>query len=163
MGSLNICQEDFSPMQIRSLTPWTQRQTIASDTSLASRLVDGLLDAMLSRGWSSTAIFHVQLAYEEAIVNAIVHGNGGQADKTVEIAFHCDAHQVQIVIADQGPGFDPCQIPDPRQSDRLDQPGGRGLLLMQEVMCEAIYNVRGNQLTLIKRRSAKPGSSSGPE
>ena len=105
------------------VSPWTSLQTIPSDTAIGSELVHSLLAEMLERDWPSVELFHVQLAYEEAIVNAIVHGNRGAADKTVEVQMTCDRDSVWIQITDQGAGFDPAAVPDPTQGELL---GGAG-------------------------------------
>lgn len=129
---------------------WTLHQEIPSDTSIGSSLIDGLLDTMTGRGWSQHALFQVQLAYEEAIVNAIRHGNRFDDDKTVAVEMKCDDDRVWIQITDQGDGFDPKSVPDPRQDELLDVPGGRGVLLIDQIMSEVKYNARGNQVTMVK-------------
>jgi serine/threonine-protein kinase RsbW len=152
--NLILSAESFV-MQTRHVSPWTSRQTIPSDTAIGSELVHSLLAAMAERDWPSVELFHVQLAYEEAIVNAIVHGNRAAADKTVQVEMTCDGDSVWIQITDQGAGFDPAAVPDPTQDDLLEAPGGRGVLLITEVMSEVTYNERGNQVTLKKTRSAE--------
>ncbi|MCA9137867.1 MAG: ATP-binding protein [Planctomycetales bacterium] len=129
---------------------WTLNQEIPSDTSFGSVLVDGLLDAMTERRWTEHALFQVQLAYEEAITNAIRHGNGCEASKSVNVEMKCDDYRVWIQITDQGDGFDPQSVPDPRQDELLEVPGGRGVLIIGQVMSEVRYNSRGNQVTMVK-------------
>ena len=115
---------------------WTFRREIVSDTSIGSALVTELLDVMMAREWPVDALFRTQLAYEEAIVNAIRHGNRCHPDKTVTVEMWCDGDRATIQITDQGDGFDPNAVPDPRQDDLLDAPGGRGMLLITEMMSE---------------------------
>lgn len=135
---------------------WTFRREIPSDTSIGSALVDALLDAMMQRDWPSGDLFRTQLAYEEAIVNAIRHGNRCDTDKIVIVEMSCDDDRVTIQITDQGEGFDPKDVPDPRQDDLLDAPGGRGVLLITEIMSEVTYSDRGNQITMIKIKGDAP-------
>ncbi len=142
-------------MKTRNVVRWSMSITIPSDTSVGCELINDLLEAMVEREWPSAELFHVQLAYQEAIVNAIVHGNRRAADKTVEIEMSCDHGQVRIQITDQGPGFDPQNVPDPRQEEWLEAPGGRGLLLMSEILSELMYNDLGNQVTLIKNKGGE--------
>jgi serine/threonine-protein kinase RsbW len=59
---------------------------------------------------------------------------------------------VQIVIEDMGPGFDPDELPDPRDEERLEIPGGRGVMLIRELMTEVEYNELGNRVTMRKLR-----------
>ncbi len=147
-------------MKTRNAALWSSRHIIPSDTSVGSALIDGLLEAMLERDWPASEQFHVQLAYQEALVNAVDHGNRRSPQKTVEIEMACDRRRIEIRITDQGDGFDPSDVPDPRQEALLEVPGGRGLLLIHEVMSEIKYNATGNQVTMTKRRgSAKQGQS----
>ncbi|XZE56705.1 ATP-binding protein [Planctomycetaceae bacterium SH139] len=131
---------------------WNFETTIPSDTAIGSALINDLVAAMESFGWQSDHVFRVQLAYEEAIVNAIRHGNKFAEDKTVDVRMHCDNAQVQIVIEDMGPGFDPDELPDPRDEERLEIPGGRGVMLIRELMTEVEYNELGNRVTMRKLR-----------
>lgn len=132
---------------------WNHSTTIPSDTAVGSGLISSLLDAMQQRGWPSDQMFRVQLAYEEAIVNAIRHGNRFAEDKTVDVSFRCDEEEIIIEITDMGCGFDPDSLPDPRAEDRLDIPGGRGVMLIQEMMTAVSYNDKGNRVTMRKLRT----------
>ena len=62
---------------------------------------------------------------------------------------------VRIVIEDEGPGFDPTDVPDPTDDDNLDKPSGRGLMLMRAFMTVIEYNEKGNRVLLEKARSAE--------
>jgi serine/threonine-protein kinase RsbW len=57
-----------------------------------------------------------------------------------------------ISVEDQGEGFDPENLPDPTDEDRLELPSGRGVLLIRAYMSEVEYNDRGNRLTMTYRR-----------
>jgi serine/threonine-protein kinase RsbW len=108
---------------------------------------------MANLAWPDKQIFHVRLALEEALVNAIHHGNGGDPRKAVRVWWEVRHDEVEIVIEDEGPGFDPTLVPDPRESANLDRPGGRGLLLMRAFLTTLSYNEQGNRVTLYKRRN----------
>ena len=60
----------------------------------------------------------------------------------------------EFVIRDEGRGFDPKDLPDPTDPLNMERPSGRGLLLMRTFMDDVAFNERGNQVTLVKRRSA---------
>ena len=60
-----------------------------------------------------------------------------------------------FIIRDEGPGFDPSKLPDPTDARNLGKPSGRGLLLIRTFMDEVGYNPSGNEIRLIKRRTAK--------
>lgn len=138
---------------------WCCEQEIPSDPAAGRPLIDQLLDQLSAQQWSERDIFGVQLAVEEALVNAIKHGNGFSAEKKVQ--FHCGLSDdlVRIVIVDEGPGFDPDRLPDCTDPDRLETPNGRGVMLMRAFMSRVEFNQRGNQVVLEKHRAA-PASSS---
>ena len=58
----------------------------------------------------------------------------------------------EFSVRDEGIGFDYRQLPDPTDPHNLEKPSGRGLLLMRTFMDDVVFNDRGNQVTLIKRR-----------
>jgi serine/threonine-protein kinase RsbW len=108
---------------------------------------------MANFAWSDKQIFHVRLALEEALVNAIHHGNGGDPTKAVRVWWDVRPDEVEAVIEDEGPGFDPSHVPDPCESENLDRPCGRGLLLMRAFLTTVSYNEQGNRVSLYKRRN----------
>ncbi len=99
---------------------WVFLKTIPSEMSIGSQLVEVLLEEMRRQNWPDFDVLRVQLAYEEAITNAIRHGNRHSPEKQVEVEFLCDPELVSVRILDQGEGFDPGAVPDPRDEDLLE-------------------------------------------
>jgi serine/threonine-protein kinase RsbW len=117
--------------------------------------VADLLDYLQRTGWSDREVFGIHMAVEEALVNAIQHGNREDPAKTVHVSYRATAHKLRIEITDEGPGFRPADVADPRCGELLCEPHGRGLLLMRAYMSKVEYLGRGNQLVMEKRRSRK--------
>jgi CheY-like chemotaxis protein/anti-sigma regulatory factor (Ser/Thr protein kinase) len=117
------------------------------------------------------------IALEEALVNALYHGNmevqsglmeesheayyalveersqqSPYKDRRIEVTLTISAAEAKIRIRDEGPGFDPASLPDPTDPVNLEKVSGRGLLLMRTFVDELFFNDRGNEVTLIKRR-----------
>ncbi|WP_446224475.1 anti-sigma factor antagonist [Nocardia sp. IBHARD005] len=93
------------------------------------------VDAALSTLWPDTVIANrMTLAVHEAIVNAVRHGNRGIPLATAEITLRVIGDELVVEISDQGPGFDPAQVPNPRLPAALRLPHGRGVLLMRTAM-----------------------------
>jgi len=139
---------------------------------------------------NETDQIRVSVALEEALMNAIVHGNlevssrlrekpdGSYeqlirqrrrqpefASRRVHVACQIDRHSARICIRDEGRGFDVGSLPDPRDPERLALASGRGVLLMRSFMDEVSYNDVGNQVTLVKhnprsRNGVVPGTPS---
>ena len=95
--------------------------------------------------------FGVRLSLEEALVNAIKHGNRMEPDKKVYIACELTEDEVTVVIEDQGDGFKLEEVPDPTDDENLEKPGGRGIMLIRSFMNGVAYNERGNRLTMLKK------------
>ncbi|MGW6729180.1 ATP-binding protein [Nocardia sp. NPDC055029] len=92
-----------------------------------------------------SAVWPIELAVHEAVVNAIEHGGAGIPDATVGITLDIEDDELLIEISDQGPGFDPDTVPDPRLPDSVLRASGRGVLLMRAVVdsLEAAHGPNG--------------------
>ena len=109
-----------------------------------------ILAALAAGGFSQDDIFAVHLALEEAFLNAVKHGNRMDPTKKVTIEYLVDREKVEIRMTDEGPGFDPRHIPDPRVGENLYRPEGRGLLLIRSYMHTVEYSERGNSLRMVR-------------
>lgn len=128
---------------------------IPSDTSRGSEVQEQILAVLEERAFPSKDLFGVKLALEEALVNAIKHGNGLDPSKSVTVRAEIDDVRVVITVEDEGPGFDPSDVPDPTEDDNLDKPSGRGLMLMRAFMTNIEYNDKGNRVVLEKHRTSE--------
>jgi serine/threonine-protein kinase RsbW len=130
-----------------------RRLVIPSDVREARKIEDLILGEVDRYEYDESAVFGIKLALEEGLNNAIKHGNGGDPDKTVEVDFEVDARRVEVAIADQGPGFDPDDVPDPTADENLEKPSGRGIMLMRHYMDEVQYEQGGTRLRMLKRNT----------
>lgn len=128
--------------------------TIPSDLGEARRVQELIADALQTNGYTEHDTFAIKLALEEALVNAIKHGNQLDPDKQVFVVFNVTAERFDIRITDEGAGFNPEDVPDPTAIENLERPCGRGLLLMRGFMTEVEYHGRGNVVTMAKVREA---------
>ncbi len=97
--------------------------------------------------------------------NAIEWGHRKNADLPLRITYRIDPEAVTLVIKDQGPGFDPQDVPHAAREDdpigHLDirtelgiREGGFGIMLARGLVDEFRYNDKGNEVTLVKRFEA---------
>jgi len=128
---------------------------IPSETSQGREIQERIIGLLESRSYPDRDLFGVRLALEEALVNAIKHGNGMDPSKQVRVDCTFDEDRVTIVIEDEGPGFDVVSVPDPTSEENLDKPGGRGIMLMRSFMSRVEYNDSGNRLLLEKIRATE--------
>ncbi len=131
--------------------------TIASDPSEVQRIQDHIEGQLKQHQFEDRDIFSIRLALEEALVNAIKHGN--QLDRTKKVHIRCAIKEdrFEIGIADEGPGFDPQDVPDPLCEENLERPCGRGLFLIRHYMTNVTYHAPGNRLTMFKLRKTLNG------
>jgi serine/threonine-protein kinase RsbW len=123
---------------------------IPSDTGEARRVQDEIERLIRGGRASDQEVFSVRLALEEALVNAIKHGNQMDRAKRVFISYRVVGDRLDVRITDEGPGFDPADVPDPTAIENLERPCGRGLMLMKHYMTEVAYNERGNSVDMSK-------------
>ncbi|PQO29378.1 ATP-binding protein [Bremerella cremea] len=132
---------------------WSYVETIPSDTAEGQRLIKELLTQLEKAEWASHDSFGIHLAAEEAIVNAIKHGNKQDPNKSVHVDIRVGKEEVLIHITDEGPGFNPEAVPDPTLDENLDIPSGRGVMLIKAYMTDVQYNEQGNSVRMTKTRS----------
>ncbi|MCI0638843.1 MAG: ATP-binding protein [Gemmataceae bacterium] len=129
---------------------------IPSDPLEARRVQEAIEQQLRSARFEDKEIFSIKLALEEALVNAIKHGNQMDRAKSVRIRYRIDPTRFDIHIADEGKGFDPEDVPNPMDPENLERPCGRGLLLMRHYMTEVVYHPPGNCLSMCKIRNGRP-------
>src|SRR5438128_1347966 len=88
-------------------------------------IVETVVAAMISAGYRENDIFDLRLALEEAILNAVKHGNRSDPAKRVLVRFSVSPERVLAEVEDQGLGFDPARVPDPTSEENLDRSCGR--------------------------------------
>src|SRR5260370_28055547 len=99
----------------------------------------------------------VELALREALGNAVVHGNGIDAHKLVQVRCECELREgVSIIVTDQGQGFDPKAVPNPLAVERLEAEHGRGIHLMKLAMDEDSFERGGTEVHMRKGPARNP-------
>jgi serine/threonine-protein kinase RsbW len=131
------------------IVPFTE-VIIPSDASEARRIQEEIEQQIAALKVSEQEIFSVRLALEEALVNAIKHGNQMDRSKKVRVVYRFLLDRLEIHITDEGTGFDPEDVPDPTAVENLERPCGRGLMLMRHYMTEVVYSLRGNSVSMTK-------------
>jgi serine/threonine-protein kinase RsbW len=89
---------------------------------------------------------NIMLAIEEAVKNAIVHGNKIDGQKKVIITFQRKKDGLSFIIEDEGEGFNHQNIPNPIDSEDVS---GNGIFLMRSLADKLNFNAKGNQVELV--------------
>lgn len=109
-------------------------------------------------GLDEDARHWVNVAVRESVINAIKHGNRNDTGKRVHVEFapiEADSPQgVVIRVRDEGPGFDPEEVPDPLAPENLLKGSGRGIFLIRSFMDEMVLQRAaegGMEMVMVKR------------
>ncbi len=129
-----------------------ERLILESRLEEIKRAEKNLLAQAAQHGFNESDRFALKLSLEEALTNAIKHGNRYDADKTVQVSFLFDDDSVTITVRDQGQGFNPDQIPDCRLDENLEKISGRGIMLIHAYMSDVKFSNGGRCVTMVKKR-----------
>ncbi|MCL2305915.1 MAG: ATP-binding protein [Planctomycetaceae bacterium] len=132
---------------------WSHKCNFGSSMVVAHTVMGEVLQQLAQRGWGERDLFAVEMALEEAFANAVHHGNHDDPEKKISFSCQLSENLVRFQIEDEGEGFDPDFVPDPRDSDHLDQVSGRGVCLIFNFMSRVTYSECGKQVTLEKDRT----------
>lgn len=138
-----------------SENPGYRSLVISSTKAAAAEACKELLADVEANDYAREDVFAIHLALDEAVVNAVLHGNRLDPDKQVRLEWQVTAEKFEISVADSGQGFKPCQVPDPRSAENLEKPSGRGVLLMRSYMDVVEFNDSGNCVHMVKYKSKK--------
>lgn len=147
---------------------------LENDNTLVAPLIGFLQEIMVN--WDQSERIRIGIALDEALVNALFHGNLEvssdlredddtayydlikqrakelpYSDRRVHVNAKITADEIFIRIRDEGPGFDPTKLADPTDPENLEKLSGRGLLLIRTFMNEVTHNDKGNEITMIRR------------
>ena len=155
------------------------RFLLSNDPHRVQPLISHLQDHLTMMNLVDKAgLIRVGTALHECLINAMEHGNleltsdlresehskayRSLVDERRQLQPYCDRHvlvtarfsrqEAAFVIRDEGRGFDPAKLPDPRDPANLQKCSGRGLFLIRTFMDEVRFNDTGNEITMIKRR-----------
>src|SRR5271163_3292044 len=135
--------------------------TLESSLDSVNRVEQTAEELARKAGLEEEEIYRVAMAVREAAVNAVLHGNAYDPEKSITASFENTGDSLVIRIADQGKGLDPDTLPDPLAPENLLRGSGRGIFLIRSFMDEVHFKLLhpGTELTLIKHLgTAQTGS-----
>lgn len=130
-----------------------RRLTIPSSMQMVRRAEEMTEEVIKWVGLSGEDEECVCMAVMEAVVNAILHGNHQDPAKRVDLEFDVQEGVIVITVRDQGIGFDPNAVPDPRAPENLLKSSGRGILMIRACMDEVEIrpSKEGTEVRMVKR------------
>ena len=168
--------DHFDERIVQVTTNTRYRFVIDNDPSLIAPLVDRVQQGMIGMQLCSPAQrMHIGVALEEALINAMYHGNlelpphrlaeirqllheGKKSDlvemrrqqspyqeRRIQVAADFNRQRAQFVVGDEGKGFDTAAA---LAAPDIDAASGRGLVLIQTFMDEVVFNASGNEMRM---------------
>ncbi len=123
---------------------------IPSDFAASRDVQTRVMQDVVDCGFDEESTFAIRIALEEAIVNAIRHGNRLDPAKRVRVESAVSRRGVEISVEDDGPGFERGHIPDPTAEENLCRPSGRGILLIESYMDAVRWERDGRRVHMTK-------------
>lgn len=125
--------------------------TLPGDRTAVTPVVERIMKVVTEMGCADGKEAEVELAVQEAIANAVVHGCKEDPERMVQVSVGCDEQRgMIIVVRDPGPGFDPQQVPSPLLGQNIFASGGRGIYLINQLMDEVRFEKGGTEIWMRK-------------
>jgi len=145
-GAIQRCEFKSDDLILRFET------VLPGDVLQIAPAVAGVMQLVRMMGCAAGKETDVELALQEALANAVVHGCKGDPAKTVQFCVTCDETRgMLIVVRDPGPGFDPAEIPSPIRGQQIYSTHGRGIYLINQLMDEVRFDKGGTEIIMRKR------------
>jgi len=109
---------------------------IPSSTDYLAEVDQYLEEKFASAGVDDSIRTDIAISVSELVNNAIIHGNGSDESKEVDIRFSVTSSKLRIVVCDQGKGFDLKQVDNPIDDDNLMREVGRGIFIVKNFVNE---------------------------
>ena len=139
---------DFDPEKLSLRV----RVTLAADRKAVDPVVAQVMEAVREMKCANGKEGAIELALQEALANAVVHGAKEDPSKTVECIVACDEQRgILIIVRDPGEGFDPKTIPNCTVGENLYSNHGRGIFLINQLMDEVKFRKNGTEIHMVKR------------
>lgn len=97
------------------------------------------------------SVFAIRISLEEALINAMKHGNHFDRTKKVRVDANISSKRAEIRVHDEGAGFDRCRVPDPTAEENLQRLHGRGILLIESYMDEVDWCDGGRCIRMVRK------------
>ena len=139
-------------MKMTSDSTFQLREKLPSEFKQVSPFVDRIFKELSQRSLKEDLNFKIKLALEEALTNAMRHGNSLKASRKVDVCVTMDSQTILLEVHDEGRGFNAKSVPDPTKKGYAENiPGGRGIFLMQQLMDHVEFYDGGRGVRMLKQ------------
>lgn len=130
------------------MTKLSKRLKIESVMANMRKVENAIDEITASLGIKADDYGKILVATLEAVNNAITHGNKGNPKKMVNVEITYEQKKMTVTVTDEGPGFNPSDVPDPTRPENIEELSGRGVFLMTKLADKIDFNEKGNSVTL---------------
>ena len=131
------------------------RIELPSDPAILPWLSHGLRGFLRATGWRRRDAFRMELAVNEAVDNAIRHGNRGDSSAVTRLNVSDDGQELVVEVQDQGAGFQLEAVQPLSERNLALAEGGRGVALMQRLMDEVRVETRDGR-NCVRMKKTRP-------
>jgi serine/threonine-protein kinase RsbW len=126
---------------------------IPSDAAFLADIDEFIESKLNLAGVSSSSIADLAISVTEIVNNAILHGNAGDKTKQVSVNISIDENLIEVIVKDQGKGFNPDNVPNPLDEANLLNKVGRGIFIVRSLMDSVNYHFsdNGTEVLLTKK------------
>ena len=144
----SLPEKDFDPDQLTLVL----RVTLAADRKAVDPVVQSVMEVVREMEGVDGKEDAIELALQEALANAVIHGAKEDPTKTVECLVSSDDERgVLIVVRDPGTGFTPESIPSCTVGENVYSNHGRGIFLINQLMDKVEFRKNGTEIHMVKR------------
>lgn len=141
-------EHDFDPEKLSLRV----RVTLAADRKAVDPVVAQVMASVREMKCADGKEEAIELALQEALANAVVHGAREDPSKIIECLVACDEQRgILIIVRDPGPGFDPQTIPACTMGENLYSNHGRGIFLINQLMDKVEFHRNGAEIHMVKK------------
>jgi serine/threonine-protein kinase RsbW len=141
-------EKDFDPDRLNLLL----RISLSADRNAVDPVVREVMKAVRRMEGVDDKVDAIELALQEALANAVIHGAKEDSTKVVECVVSSDDERgILIVVRDPGTGFSPDSIPGCTIGENLYSDHGRGIFLINQLMDKVEFRKNGTEIHMVKR------------
>ncbi|MCF7802780.1 MAG: ATP-binding protein [Candidatus Marinimicrobia bacterium] len=130
----------------------TEEIAISNDPQHVQELIETAEQKIIDASIPGEIADDVAIALLEAVNNAIIHGNQRNYNKYVTVRITIADQKIELVVMDEGTGFDPSKLDDPSRPENIFRPSGRGLYFIRQLMDEVEINSNNSGSEIIMRK-----------
>ena len=123
---------------------------IPSEIKNIKKISSGILKDLRPRKIDDDEAFDIRLCVDEAVRNAIIHGNKSRKGLSVTVTYSIRPGSIEVEVADEGKGFDHRNLPDPTAGENIMRNSGRGVLIIRKLMDRVEFRGPGNVIRMVK-------------